>query len=403
MKFFLLAAVFVTASTASPATLHGLWDGSVMVSGTRIPFRMEFAGTDQNLQGSFFNGDEKVTSTSGKFENGSVLLRFDDYNTKLIATFKDGALQGTYGRGPTPYAFHAVPHKDEPPPAGRVPSIAGEWEIPTNSPKGEKAWYLIIRQSGAELSAAILRVDGDTGTLTGRWSNGSFTISHFSGARPNLLVVTPKPDGTLDLLQNGKIQLKAVRATEARAKGLPAPDDPMRHTTVKDPNQPLRFSFPDLNGHIVSNSDARFQGKVVIVAIGGSWCPNCHDEAPFLEDLYRKYHSQGLEIVMLAFEEGDQLKNPTRLRAFIKEYGITFPVLLAGDPSELNAKLPQAVNLNAWPTAFFMGRDGRVRAVHTGFAAKASGPLHDQMVVELNGTLARLLGEQVSARRAGTE
>ena len=36
---------------------------------------------------------------------------------------------------------------------------------------------------------------------------------------------------------------------------------------------------------------------MVIVSIGGSWCPNCHDEAPLLGDLYRKYKSQGLEIV----------------------------------------------------------------------------------------------------------
>jgi len=38
------------------------------------------------------------------------------------------------------------------------------------------------------------------------------------------------------------------------------------------------------------------------VNITGSWCPNCHDEAPFLAELYRKYRSQGLEVVALSFE-----------------------------------------------------------------------------------------------------
>jgi thiol-disulfide isomerase/thioredoxin len=61
---------------------------------------------------------------------------------------------------------------------------------------------------------------------------------------------------------------------------------------------------------------------VVIVSIGGSLCPNCHDEAPFLGDPYRKYKSQGLEIVELSFEEAGQLANPTRLRGFIRRYGI---------------------------------------------------------------------------------
>src|SRR5262249_9799762 len=148
----------------------------------------------------------------------------------------------------------------------------------------------------------------------------------------------------------------AIRPEAARAKGLAEPTDPMHHTSVKDPAEKFHFRFPDLAGHVVSDEDARFRNKVVIVAIGGSWCPNCHDEAPFLEELYRKYHSRGLEIVALSFEEADQLKDPARLRAFIKKYGVEYTVLLAGDTDELNAKIPQAVNLNAWPTTFFLGR-----------------------------------------------
>ena len=103
-----------------------------------------------------------------------------------------------------------------------------------------------------------------------------------------------------------------MRADQARAKGLPQPSDPSRFTSVKDPTEPFRFSFPDLDGKIVSNTDPQFRGKVVIVSIGGSWCPNCHDEAPFLVELYKKYRSQGLEIVELSFEEEAQLKNPVR-------------------------------------------------------------------------------------------
>ena len=86
----------------------------------------------------------------------------------------------------------------------------------------------------------------------------------------------------------GKEHWTAVRQAQARAQGLPEPTDPSRHTSVKDPTEPFRFEFADVNGKVVSNTDPRFQDKVVIVAISGSWCPNCHDEAPFLEALYRK-------------------------------------------------------------------------------------------------------------------
>jgi thiol-disulfide isomerase/thioredoxin len=242
-------------------------------------------------------------------------------------------------------------------------------------------------------------VDGDTGTLTGSYRDGKFVLSHFSGARPNLLEVKPNPDGTLSLVQNGKTTYTAVKSAEAQAKAVPEPADPSRWTSVLDPSQPLRFSAPDLNGKTVADTDPRFQGKVVLVNITGSWCPNCHDEAPYLAELYRKYRNRGREIVALSFEEAEQLKDPTRLRAFIKHYGIEYTVLVAGEPSDLKAKLPQIVNLNTWPATFFIGRDGLVRGAHAGFASKATGEEHTRMKEEFEAKIEKLLTENVRTSR----
>jgi thiol-disulfide isomerase/thioredoxin len=212
-----------------------------------------------------------------------------------------------------------------------------------------------------------------------------------------VLDVVPQADGTLDLRLQGRKgsnkKFTAVRLADARAKGLPLPTDPDQHTTVKDATEPLQFSFPDVNGKLVSNTDTKFKGKVVIVNVTGSWCPNCHDEAPLLAALYRKYHALGLEIVALDFEEPEQLEDKARLRAFIEKYGIEYTYLVAGEPKELQAKIPQAVNLNSWPTTFFLGRDGRVRTVHAGFAAPASGEFHTRLKQEITQTVERLLAE----------
>ena len=392
---FLLIAL-LAASSATAQSLAGLWDAAIQANGAEIPFRMEFAGAGHTVSGSFFNGEEKVTSTGGRFENGALVLSYDYYGSKLEAAWKDGTLVGAYRRDGRTYPFHARRFVPSPLTDADVPSIAGLWEVGTNSSKGEAAWRLIVRQSGPEISAAILRVDGDTGSLTGAWRDGKFVLSHFDGARPSLFEVTPQKDGSLELVQNGR-KMTALRSADARARGLPEPADPSRHTSVKDPTEPLHFRFPDLNGRMVSDADERFAGKVVIVAIGGTWCPNCHDEAPFLVELYRKYHSRGLEIVALDFEDADHLKDPARVRAFIQRYGIEYPVLLAGETGELNAKMPQAVNLNAWPTTFYLGRDGRVRSVHAGFAGVASGDFHRQLTEEVTGLVERLLAEKASA------
>ena len=382
------------AGAADPPSLQGQWDATVVVNELEIPFLFEIADDGERVQGTFFNGPLRIRSTDGRFENGTLALAFDQYASAIEATYVDGRLDGRYVRGRRgAYPFTAQPASTNEPAAADAPSIAGVWTIPTESSKGERAWRFIVRQTGAEVSGAILRVDGDTGNLTGAYRDGKFAMSHFSGARPLLLEVTLEDDGSLRLLQNRQGELTAVRSDSAAAAALPKPTDPSRHTTVADPDEAFRFGFPDLEGRIVTNEDARFAGQVVVVNITGSWCPNCHDEAPFLAELYDTYRELGLEMVGLAFEEAGQLEDPARLRAFIEEYGLGYTFLLAGVPDDLNEKIPQAVNLNAFPTTFILGRDGRVRGVHAGFPSPASGSFYTEARDEVTTLVEALLAE----------
>ncbi|HET7545006.1 MAG TPA: TlpA disulfide reductase family protein, partial [Polyangiaceae bacterium] len=379
---------------AADAPPSGLWDAGIVVNGVLIPFRLELTISGDRASGAFFNGDERVRSSSGNFRAESLVLAFAQYATSLQARWHDGSLTGAYARNGQGYAFQARPHTVAAAVSGKVPAIAGQWEIALENRKGEAAWRLFIRQSGAEVTASILRVDGDTGALSGSYRDGKFVLSHFSGARPLLLEITANADGSLSLVQNGSTQYTALKSSQARAKNLPLPADPSRWTSVKDPTEPLRFSAPDLSGRTVTESDPRFKGKVVLVNIMGSWCPNCHDEAPFLEELYRSYKKRGLEVVALSFEDSAQLADPTRLRAFIATYGIDYTVLLAGEPSELREKLPQALNLTTWPATFFVARSGLVSGTHAGFAGKATGAAHEQLKAELRATVERLLAQK---------
>ncbi len=406
-------SLLVFAAACLPAavqaqSIDGLWDATVTVNNVSIPFRIELSGEGDKVSSYFFNGDEKVNpSTQGSFHDGLLDLKFASYATELKATLHDGTLTGSYGGGPrNAYSFQAKRHDPSltaaaDPPA---PQIGGAWEIQVKSPKGESAWHFLVNQSGPRVSAAILRVDGDTGTLSGAYKDGKFILSHFTGERPVYVEVTPAADGTLQVAISSfhdTQTLTALRPEAARAKGLPPPDDPAQHTKVKNPNEPLHFSFPDLQGHVVSDGDARFRGKVVLINITGSWCPNCHDEAPFLEALYRRYHDQGLEIVALDFEPEDQLKDLSRPRAFIQRYGIDYTYLIAGQPRELNEKIPQADNLNAWPTTFFVGRDGLVHGVHTGFTSQASGAFDVELKRQIDNEVAQLLSAKAQTAGSG--
>ncbi|MGA3086983.1 MAG: TlpA disulfide reductase family protein [Terriglobales bacterium] len=403
-----LLAMLSLALSAPGQSVDGVWDATVSVNNVAVPFRIEIDGTGPEVHSYFFNGGDRVNpSNSGTFQNGSLVLNFDSYATRLEASLKDGALIGTYGGDPrSAYPFQATRHDSSlvAIPDPHAPDISGLWEIQVKSPKGEAAWHFVVNQAGAKIDAAILRVDGDTGVLSGSYKDGMFLLSHFTGERPFYVELTPQSDGSLRLqiasfhdTQN----LIALRPAEARSRNLPPPDDPTQHTKVKDSSQPLRFRFPDVNGRMVSSTDEQLQGKVVLVNITGSWCPNCHDEAPFLEELYRKYHGLGLEIVALDFEPAEQLKSLSRVRAFITRYGIEYTYLIAGEPSQLNEKIPQAENLNAWPTTFFIGRNGLVRSIHTGFTSRASGELDSRLKDDVRSEVGQLLSENVHAATGG--
>jgi thiol-disulfide isomerase/thioredoxin len=233
-------------------------------------------------------------------------------------------------------------------------------------------------------------------------------MSHFAGERPNLLEATRNADGTLAVTLNKTAHYLVVRSSEARAKGIPEPPDPSRYTSVKDPTTPFAFSFPDMTGKTVASTDPMFRGKVVILAIGGSWCPNCHDEAPFLGELYRDYHARGLEIVGLMFENDP---NPTvyrpRVASFVKRYNIQYPMLFAGTTNPTPTSkviadaLPQIVNFGAYPTSIYLGRDGRVRSVHAGFASPATGEEHVRLKKELREVVEHLLAEAPQPSQQG--
>jgi thiol-disulfide isomerase/thioredoxin len=407
-----VAAAFAPGSEGFAGTgLSGLWDATIDIRDITVPFKFQIEQSHGKVQGWFFNGDTKILSTGGSLTRDHLELDFDQYARKLELTVKpDGTLDGVYEPNPPspltpppphrlPFAFHAHRAPTVAKGDANPPNIDGVWILPANSHKhDEKSWRLIVRQKGADVSAAILRIDGDTGALTGQWRDGKLTLSDFTGDNGLVLDVIPSADGALTLTLRspfaGTDTLTGYRPDDARARNVADPSDPMTHTGVKDPNEPFAFSFPDIDGHLVSNTDPRFKGKVLIVAVSGSWCPNCHDEAPFLEEMYREYRSRGLEVVTLDFEEREQMESLARLHAFIRRYGLDYTVLVCGAPDQQSAKIPQAQGLDSWPTTFFIGRDGLVKAVHTGFAAPASGVFHEKLRQDFKAEIEALLARE---------
>ena len=402
----LMLIAVVTGCSRAPdppaANINGLWDAAIVANNTDVPFRFEIAQNGTRADGFFFEGERKIGSTSGRFENGALTLDYDFLNTTLEATLEGDQLRGTYrnkSANARPREFRAQRFSPVPAATGEVPRVEGNWAMYRTADDGSKldvSWRLYLRQSGPEVSGAILKTSGDTGTLVGHWKDGRLVMSHFAGERPLLFEAQPNADGTLSVTLDRKSTYVAARTNEARAKGIPEPPDLTRFTSVKDPTARFHFSGSDLDGKTVRDTDPAFHGRVVVLTIGGTWCPNCHDEAPFLMEFYKEFHAKGLEVVGLFFENDATLAVARpRVLAFMKRYGVEFPILVSGTnlDTEVAEKLPQLVNFAVFPTTIVLGRDGRVRRVHAGFASAATGEAHVALKREEHELIERLLQE----------
>lgn len=96
-----------------------------------------------------------------------------------------------------------------------------------------------------------------------------------------------------------------------------------------------------------------FKGQVVLLNIWGTFCLPCRDEMPAIEKLHKAMAPQGLKVVAISMDDpGFEQK----IRAFVKEFGLTFQILY--DPS---GKIVNDYQTTGVPETFVIARDGVIR------------------------------------------
>jgi peroxiredoxin len=124
------------------------------------------------------------------------------------------------------------------------------------------------------------------------------------------------------------------------------------------------FELPDLDGQSVSHSGLR--GKPVLINFWSTGCPPCHDEMPYLQEIYDEW--SGTELCLLAINIGD---SPAKVEEFMQGYSFTLPVLL-----DTEQGVALKYNIRYIPTTFLIDREGIIRATRVG-AFSNKGEIED--------------------------
>jgi thiol-disulfide isomerase/thioredoxin len=408
----MIISVAVFSTCKKKADPFGVWRGVIRNnSGEEVAFTLEVKREGDVIVGSLVNGDDRTVSTGGSFEGDRLKLSYDFYDAELNAVIVGDELGGGFTRqwrkqtlmrklrakrvaaiGDAARAASGSVN-----PSNSSPDVSGEWVMRVGEEPKVSFWRAAFKQQGSQAGGTVIPVSGDWGEMTGSVENNQLTLNRFDGINCRVFKATLTPEGKLDGfvdfgLLDPKRKVVAERLTAENKSSVASLPDPNNYTRMKNAAEPFLFSFPDPDGKMVSSTDERFKNKVVVVTVTGSWCPNCYDEAPVLQEFYDRYRGRGLEVTALSFEYTvDAARDTKQVRAFAKRLGVTYPIVYAGGIEDAEKKLSQLVNFGAYPTTIYIGRDGLVKHIHAGFEGKATGERFTRLKAEMEALIEDLL------------
>lgn len=139
----------------------------------------------------------------------------------------------------------------------------------------------------------------------------------------------------------------------------PAPASRASSCPVRAPASCATGSLPsiDLPGLVGGRVDAAsYRGRVVVVNFWNYDCPPCRREMPALEQAWTSLRAKGVVVIGLMYVGGDWPHDPAAARAFLRRYGVGYPVAV-----DSGSSLATAMGIPGIPTTFVADAAGRLR------------------------------------------
>ncbi|MDO7851487.1 peroxiredoxin family protein [Hymenobacter convexus] len=406
-------------SAAAPTLTPGPWRGVLATQGQEIPFLFEVkteAGRPVvYLINKGLNGEERLRCEEISSAGDSTTIRLHAFDAALVVR-ADGPnkLKGTWVKYDTkdPYRvpLTATAGAQELFPAAQSTekpgNFGGTWRATFQDGDDSYPATGVFTQQGNRLMGTFLTTTGDYRYLSGQVNGQKMAVSTFDGSHAFLFTAQNGPKEPVDITKHyapntlfgdfysGKAGHETWTAVPDPKAKLPDADT---LTYLKKGESRLNFKFPNVvEGSSISPTDAKYRGKVVVLQVLGSWCPNCMDETNFLAPWYEKNKQRGVEIIGLGYERsGEYAKSAPKLRNMRERFKIGYDVAFAGvsNKDSVAKSLPQLAKFLAFPTTIFLDKKGNVRKIHTGFAGPGTGKYYQEEMAGFEQTINKLLKE----------
>ncbi|WHY54958.1 thiol-disulfide oxidoreductase ResA [Peribacillus simplex] len=144
---------------------------------------------------------------------------------------------------------------------------------------------------------------------------------------------------------------------------------------TKDKNESLRkgsdapnFVLTDMEGKEHKLSD--YKGKGVFLNFWGTYCKPCEYEMPYMDNQYKNFKEQGVEILAVNVGESDYAVNN-----FITKHDLTFPVMI-----DKGREVENAYRVDILPVTFLVDKEGKVIDIITGALTEESIQKHMERI-----------------------
>ncbi len=394
--FFILMGISLCGFSQQFA--NGQWKGVIHYKTVEIPFGFSLKTTsDTSALVTIINAKERIRIENVVIKNDSVFIPMYVFDTYIKAKIDKNTMVGIWHKNYKPNAdskFTAVynqPRFSKTSPT--INLIKPKWDITFKQPNGQTSKAIgLFAQHGKQVTGTIATQVGDFRYFEGIINGDSLRISSFDGVHAFLMLGTFKNGNWSGVFHYENGYSETWTSSSTNIKEL---EKPFSVITVEPHVHKPYYDILTAGGEYDAIDTDELDGKVVIIQLMGTWCPNSLDQTQYLTNWYKKQNEDKLALMAVTYEPGNKEYSEKRIDYYSKLLNIPYPMYIGGRMSKGQAALafPNIGKINAFPTLVLIDKQGYIRYIHNYFNGPATGDYYLQFDTEFNERVNELLGE----------